>query len=240
MTDPIEFPPALMFEATVDWNIVGGTSSAGQTDQGTLPIITLSGGGYWMAKLNDIQPVDDLDSVRLFRAMRIIADGGSAIIIVPRHDVLQPWPVVAGVQITSYSPVTHDDGTYLSDGTGYAQDVIDITSGAAALRATSMNVTINNGSALQGGETFSITHDVIGEHLYEIGGVFDNGDGTYEIQYRPPLRGAIASGTRLNFDQPRCCMRLSAQDAMAFKLGSYPYLPQSVTFIEANLSAASV
>lgn len=163
----------------------------------------------------------------LWRAVRQVCDGGVNPIVVPRNDALfRPWPV--GVAQGDPSAILHSDDTTFNDGTGYYQSVIDITcDGGAALRATSMDIAINVGDDLVGGESFSVLHLNMGWRLYEIATV----DGS-TITFLPPLREAIADGTQLEFDRPRCVMRLANPNSMDLSISPWTFNQASVQFVE--------
>jgi hypothetical protein len=64
---------------------------------------------------------------------------------------------------------------------------------------------------LLGGEHFSPAPGDWGWRLHRISRVVSGGLGSGDstvVQIRPPLRGAVASGTHLNFESPRCVMRV--------------------------------
>ncbi len=183
-----------------------------------------------MASLNDIQFRGKNDTL-LWRATRQICAGGVNPIIVPRYDsVFAPFP-----GIKTYGSIPHSDGSVFSDGAGYYQSVIDVTcAGGADLRASRMTVNLNYCGALVGGESFSILHETFDWRLYEIGAVEMLDDTTAEITFNPPLREAIADLTALEFDRPRCLMRLADPKAMDLNVTTYPFSRPSVKFVEAK------
>lgn len=170
-------------------------------------------------------------STLLWRAVRQIADGGVNRIVVPRNDALfRPWP--AGLAATFGIDVPHDDGAMFDDGAGYYQSVIDVTAAAAALRATSLDVAITYAGELMGGESFSILHETLGWRLYEIATVdVDEAGGV--ITFNPPLREAIGDDTPLEFDRPRCTMRLVSPSSMNLSVQPWTFNAASVDFVEA-------
>lgn len=226
----IEFPRRLMREESHDWNIVGNTKGAGQTASASVDVRS-DGGGLWMASLNTIRIGNDVDT-KLWRAVRQICNGGVVAIVVPRNDVLfVPWP--SGAQ-GGYGDVPHSDGTLFDDGAGYYQSVIDVTAdGAAALRATTMDIDLNHCGELQGGESFSINHPTFGWRVYEIGTVFMDGS-TATITFNPPLREAVTDESRIEFDRPRCLMKLATPGAMDINITALPFNSPSVKFVEAK------
>jgi hypothetical protein len=117
------FPRKLLREADHDWNIVGNTATAGQTAASSVDIRS-DGGGLWSASLNNIQFWDHTFTL-CWRAVRQLCNGGVNPIVVPRNDVaFSPFP--DGLSLAN---LPHSDGTFFSDGMGYNQRTIDITSG---------------------------------------------------------------------------------------------------------------
>lgn len=187
----------------------------GITGSGVIPKMSTDGGGLWRYDVSNIQ----LTTTALRKAWRAIAgkcDGGLNKLIVPFYDKWhQPWPVVNGEQVTSYDPISHDDGTLFSDGSGYSQNVIDaVTVGSAALRATTLTIRFFYGGPLEGGEHFSIDHPTMRHRIYRVVGVELNGAGRSVVTVRPPLREAVPACTPLDFDTPRCVMEPATSDAL--------------------------
>ncbi len=167
----------------------------------------------------------------LWRAVRQICDGGVNSLVVPRNDALfRPWP--AGLSQSIVSSVPHSDESFFDDDTGYYQSVIDVTAAAAPKRATSLLLTLNYCGQLMGGESFSIDHPIMGWRLYEIATV-DANSSFAAITFNPPLREAIEDDTRLEFDRPRCTMRLAKTSSMDLTVQPWTFNNASVDFIEA-------
>lgn len=229
----IEFPRKLLREQNHDWNIVGNTMGAGQTTGASVDVRS-DGGGLWMASLNNIRFLDATDAL-LWRAVRQICNGGVTPIVVPRNDIpFAPWPAGAPTGL-----IAHSDGTPFDDGSGYYQPVIDITArGAAPLRATAMEFDLNYCGPLQGGEAFSIEHPLFGWRLYEIATVVvAEGGASAAVTFNPPLREAVDDETRLEFDRPRCLMKLATPGAMDLNVTTWPFSLASVKFVEAKYAA---
>jgi hypothetical protein len=53
------------------------------------------------------------------------------------------------------------------------------------------------------------------------------------ITFNPPLREAVPFGTALEFDRPRCVMRLAATNSMDLSVAPWTFNTASVSFIEA-------
>jgi hypothetical protein len=224
----IEFPSRVFTEGDHDWNIAGNTMGAGQTPGASVDVRS-DGGGFWMASLNNIRFRDRLATL-CWRAVRQITNGGVTPLIVPCLDtIFAPFPTNVVELI-----LPHSDGSFFSDGSGYQQPVIDVTnSGGAARRATSMVLNLNNCAALQGGEKFSIQHPTYNWRLYEIATAQQSGS-VASITFNPPLREAISNGTVLEFDRPRCTMKLVNSAAMNLNVTTFPFSLASVKFVESK------
>lgn len=234
----VEFPRRLLREKAHSWNLVGVAATPGQTAQSVAPIIRSDGGGFWSCTMSDVslsgQRKSDIKGLTLlWRAVRQICDGGVNAIVVPRNDTLfRPWPEGL-TQSTGLSIPHGPDDTFFDDGSGYYQSIIDITCSAAVLRSTSLTVSINYAGGLQGGESFSIEHEVLGWRLYEISTVTMITDTTATIRFHPPLREAVADGALLEFDRPRCVMRLAKPSSMDLSVVPWTFNSGNVDFVEA-------
>lgn len=235
----VEFPAMLLRERSHSWNLLGVAVSPGQTMKSVAPLMRSDGGGFWSCQMTDVSlsgggALRGKDRQRvstlLWRAVRQICDGGVNAIVVPRNDALfRPWPVgVASTRLNS----PHSDVSLFSDGSGYDQTVIDITCSAAELRDTSLAISIQNAAALLGGESFSINHPSMGWRLYEIATVVMQTSTTGVVTFNPPLREDVAAGTKLEFDRPRCTMRLAAPSAMDLTVNPWTFNSASVGFVE--------
>lgn len=230
----IHYPLDLLFEERLSWEISGSVLSGGQTAGGVFQLARLDGGGFWKALMSDIGFWTD-DTRKTWRALAAHCDGGVQPIVVPvRETIDAPWPTVAGELLTSLPEVAHSDGALFSDGSGYLSNVINATADVdAALRATEMTIAFAVGGALRGGEYFSIEHSYMSHRLYRINRVTDNGDDTFTVKFRPPLRAAVTAGEWIEFDRPKCVMRLATPDAMDTALEAPFFAKPSIAFVEA-------
>lgn len=228
------WPGKLLRPAKADWSIGGQTISGGATLSGVMTSVHTDGGGLWRASLGAINIIEQ-DQRRTWKALRAICDGGAQPIIVPVYESEDaPWPVVGGVPLMELPAVPHSDDATHSDGSGYASSCIEAYLAAdAALRATSLTIEIVAGSDLQGGELFSIDHPELRWRLYQVRTLLDNGDGTFAVTIRPPLRRVAFAGDPVEFDRPKCVMKLARADGMAAEFESVEIAAPSVDFIEA-------
>ncbi|MGY3607678.1 MULTISPECIES: hypothetical protein [unclassified Bradyrhizobium] len=237
----IEFPRRLLRERQHSWNLRGVATTPGTTADSVAVLVRSDGGGFWSCTMSDVslsggKGLRGRDRQRvttlLWRSIRQIADGGVNQIIVPRNEArFRPWPT--GVSQSINIDIPHSDGALFDDDAGYYQSIIDISCGAAGLRDTSLDITINYAGALLGGESFSIEHPTFGWRLYEIATVDYTDDDQATITFNPPLREAVTAGTLLEFDRPRCVMRLAQTNAMDLNVTPWTFNSASVSFVEA-------
>lgn len=206
---PKLFSPSIFapdgIEADLERRVIsGGTALNGEED-----VIATDGGGRWFFELTEPY-LDDVPVAKAWRASAAYLDGGARPIIVSLCDCrYQPT--------SGFSQVPHSDGAPFSDDSEYTQGSASVTLAAsAALRATSIQVEIESlPEDLIGGEKFSIRHATMLDRWYEIAEVRDDG----WLTIRPPLREATPAGAELNFDDPRCVMRLDGEMRSPTTLG---------------------
>lgn len=224
----LTWPRMLMRDRMWQWELTARTITGGKTFSGAVPMARLDGGGLWTCTLQDVQ-VSTPDHIRAWRALSALLDNGATpVILEARDERAGPWPATGSAGLTA----TNDDGSTPGDGSVYASDVIAAALTAdAALRATRLQISIENAAALAGGEFFSILHDTFSHRLYRIGAVEQSGT-TATVTIRPPLREATAAGTPLDFDHPRCVMQLATPDAMDLMLTRRTFGQATPRFIE--------
>lgn len=184
--------------------------------------------GYWIASLQQLA-VGGPAAVKAFRRQMALLEGGAHQILVPVFDYSQaPFP--DGVTSWPPSATIYTDGTRFSDGTGYLDRLIDIVVAAtAALRATRLTLTVNDADDIVGGEYFEIG---LGR-LHMITGIISEASPEITVSIWPPLRERVEAGATLNFDNPKCRMRLlnEGDDDIALQMGRYGF--PDIQFIEA-------
>lgn len=191
----------------------GGTSLSGYED-----VIRTDGGGFLSVEFLNGETWERQDTLA-WRALTDAMDGGAVAVVVHFCDRLhQP--------VGDVLRVPHSDGTPFSDDSLYRSAGAEAsTIAAAALRATSLRMRITSELPLLGGELFTIVHPTWGERAYRV--IAIDGD---TIQFRPPLREAVDAGTPLDFDDPRCRMRLSGAPSNGINMGRFQAV--SARFVE--------
>lgn len=223
----------MLIGAQESWNLAGVSVAAGRGAGRSPDRTRTDGGGWWTMQAERI--IMRTDSwARVWRAIRAIGDGGSTELIVHRHDLFTPWPTVNGQLVTAYDAVPHDDGTTHDDGTGYVDTVIVVSLASdVPLRAVEISLDIELCGTLQGGECFTVVHETMDARLYEIAQIQDQTSTTATVTIRPPWREESPAGTLLDFDRPRCVMRVPSPADMNETLDRVHLTPHSVKFEEA-------
>ena len=98
---------------------------------------------------------------------------------------------------------------------------------AAALRATQMDVTYQDTTGLRPGQYFSV-----GEHLHRVQQAWQAA-GVPRIMFEPPLRAAVAAGTRVEIERPVCKMRMVSETEGIFDQSLDVFPQVQVQFSEA-------
>lgn len=192
------FNPARTVMRPTGITITGGESLSGETDT-----IRTDGGGYWLIHFLGIE-LTGPDLVRAWRAWEDTLEGGVTKVLVPVPDVrMAPRPVVGG-KLSSPSQLKQTtDDPYFPEAVGFATPWIVATCEPALLRATQINLSIDRGARVKGGEVFAINHaGGSGRRVYRISRVLDRDGQGATVIIRPPLREAIPDGANLDFDWP--------------------------------------
>lgn len=231
------FPINILWEAQVSWEITSQMVGSGQTASGVSPTTRIDGGGAWKLTLSEVNLLW-ADARRTWRSLSAICDGGSNPIVVPMRDIPDvPYPTSGGVLLTRYDDINHTDDVPFASGVGYQVGTVDASLvGAALLNATSLTIAISGPGTpgtLRGGEHFSINHPVLRYRMYRIRTVKDNGDGTWNVTIRPPLRANTPDGTLLDFATPKCVMRLASGKEMDAAFEPMWISRPTASFIEA-------
>jgi hypothetical protein len=209
MALPVFHPCQFDFE-DIDFRRVGSVTSGGTSLSGIDDTIETDGGGFWRLDLTNGETLDRKAGLA-WRALTEGMDNGSSAVIVLLCSERLFQPV--GDAVT----VDHSDGTPFSDDTPYDSSGAEYTTTAdAALRAVTLEMAGVSELPLIGGELFSIEHPTWGWRVYRITRI--DGD---QITFRPPLREAVPSGTSLEFDTPRCQMRMAQGTSNPTNMGRF-------------------
>ena len=207
----------------------GGTSLSGIQD-----VVETSGGGYWQWSLSNGsfggRPDERREVALSWRAINAGLSGGAVAVFrfCDRHH----QPVYGRVT------VPHSDNTPFSDDTEYvsagaAASVLAVVNGqVGGLNATIIDIVITSERVLIGGEKFGyIGAGGWGDRVSEISSVEDIPGGK-RIRFHPPIRGGVAIGDPLDFDDPKLRMRRVSQPSSALDPLSQTTSVSSLVLIE--------
>ncbi len=220
-------PGRMKMPRLVTTAIGGGVSLSGMTSSADI-----SGGGIITVEYSDIQLVDaSKANLRYWSWLAAITAGGKRPIAVPfMTDLFQPGTFASGS--TPFS-----DGSYFSDGSGFAVPGISgKVLAAAASGSATLQVSIEGGE-LFGGEWFSIKHPTKGYRAYCVETVsapfgVSGESKSYTITFRPTLREAVTIGTDITYSRPMCLMRVDPSTPIETDLEAYWRGSSSVKFVE--------
>lgn len=196
----------------------------------------LDGGGRWTTELAEIQ-VRDRDRINAARAWSAHLDGGATDVVMPIWDLaFAPRGWRAGKLALPGRAEPGEPRDWFNQPVGFGEPLMVADLAASApLRATSLRISLAQGAGLAAGQHFSIEHPTKGWRLYRIARVTSPGT-TATVEIRPPLRAAVSAGMAVEFDVPRCLMRVTPESAAGLEPDIEMLrrgLPISATFREA-------
>lgn len=188
--------------------------------------VVASDAGLWKCSFEEI-PVHTRNQVNCWRAIAAQAEGRLGNIIIPFPT---PWLYQPSYNGTYFTKISHSDGTFFSDGSGYlSSDNVIKLKNALAVNATSATVTIEQApSEIEPGQHFSIN-----DKLYRLKTVSYTTSAEADITFTPTLREAATAQTVLEFDRPTCTMRLINDKAMDLPLQIGRHSFPTINLIEA-------
>lgn len=187
-------------------SIDGAQQQASRTD----------GGGLW--RLDCTFSANTRARILALRAWHEYLDAGTVEFLMPVLDLhFAPRNTVAGVPQKPGSPTPATDCFSESGSYGSPMMVASVVEDAA-LRATSLAISMTQGASPEAGQIFSINHASVGWRKYNIQRIADSAGDAFTLAIRPPLREAVSADDAIEFDMPRCVMRLHPESANALSL----------------------
>lgn len=212
--------------ADLDLDCRASSYEGGRALTGVTHALDYSGGGIWAVTYGRVQLFTP-ESHRAWGAAAARMNGSvlPMNILIPVRYV-NPFPTATPADI----PVADTVPSYIAG----------ITGDGAAVGATTMKIRILRGTALKAGHLFSINHATKGWRLYRVVEILTSTDSPttdtdatlYNLTIRPPLREAIVQSQALEFDWPRCIMRLKPDESMAWSISGYWRGEPSASFVE--------
>jgi hypothetical protein len=233
------FPVRLFAPTSLQVRIMGAALTSPANVAGEAQFAEISGGGRWVADFGEAALWTPA-KVKAWRALAAAADNGATPILVPLGDRRHQPLTNPLVTPDAFGLSIWDDGL-----TPWTADQVDaIVTADAALGETELTFAIIAPKALVGGEHFAINHPTWGWRLYIVTRVKSGGLGTGDttvVDFRPPLREAIVAAdspaTLLNFDSPRCLMRVDGD--MSETLDMLRFGHATARFVEAAKPTAA-
>lgn len=196
------FPTFLFNPTSLRVRIDASAQTGGPALGGISQFAETSGGGFVSITFGEVN-LWAREKFLSWSALEAAMDNGATPLIVPLGD-RRHAPLTSPAALLAFS-----DDTLWDDSTSWTAIEVDaVVSADAALGATSLDMDFSASVPLVGGERFSPLTVAYGWRLHTITRVTDNGGGNFTVTFRPPLREALAEGTPLNFDSPRCHCRL--------------------------------
>lgn len=228
----LTFPTHLFNPAAIKLRPAGSTITGGESLSGETDTIRTDGGGYWAIQMSGIELLTP-DLIRAWRAWEDTLDGGVEKVLVPVADVRMA-PRVPGDAPGALLAGSTDP--YFPEAVGFATPwIVAVTVGAAALRATQIEINVTTGSPVKGGEYFAIDHGgTIGKRVHRIRRVLSRPTASRAVvSIRPPLRAAVASGVAVDFDWPAVVAKLAPETDISPDIEFGRRATVDISFIEA-------
>ncbi len=221
------------------YDVTGSSVDGGRNGVGEGQSIEMSGGGIVTANYEDCK-IKDPEHYEYVNWLGARLNGGFRFINVPIiTDWFGPFPKIGRLPTPIVTGIPHSDGSYFDDGTGYSQATVygEITE-AAALNAGTIKMRVYGLSRpLRWSDWFSIYHTTKGWRAYRYWDVLARTDGSgyadYTLALAPPLRQAVAVGTRVEFARPRFVAKFKADFTLPSVVEAFFVTQQAIQFVEA-------
>ncbi|WP_457660122.1 hypothetical protein [Sinorhizobium medicae] len=220
------------------YDVTGSSIDGGRNGVGEGQTIEMSGGGIVTATYEDCK-IKNPEHYEYVNWLGARLNGGFRFINVPIiTDWFGPFPTVNNLPAPIVSGITHSDGSYFSDGAGYSQATVygEITE-AAALNAGIIKMRVYGlDRPLRWSDWFSIYHTTKGWRAYRYWQVIrktSEENPVYTLAIAPPLREAVAVGTRVEFARPRFVAKFKSEFTLPSVVEAFFVTQQSIQFVEA-------
>ncbi len=227
---PLYWPNKVLRPMQVMANQAAFTRGGGKSLTG-LERVLRTDRGYWAIDLKGV-PLKSVAQRRVWNAIRTALSGRAGILTVPVLSIdTAPWlPGSDGGYLTS----VHADGSPFADDSTYGQSGIVVQMAtAAAIGDTSVTLRLVYGIDDLSGARFSYDSGNGYHALYETGVPSEVDDDLWTVPVFPSIRAAIPADAALEFDMPRCLVRLATDRAMDVTLSPGGFDRVNVSFIEA-------
>ncbi|MDW9594547.1 hypothetical protein GOA63_20305 [Sinorhizobium meliloti] len=220
------------------YDVTGSSIDGGRNGVGEGQTIEMSGGGIVIATYEDCK-IKNPEHYEYVNWLGARLNGGFRFINVPIiTDWFGPFPTVNKLPSPIVSGITHSDGSYFSDGAGYSQATVygEITE-SATLNAGIIKMRVYGlDRPLRWSDWFSIYHTTKGWRAYRYWQVISKTseeNPVYTLAIAPPLREAVAVGTRVEFARPRFVAKFKSDFTLPSVVEAFFVTQQSIQFVEA-------
>lgn len=197
---PLERP---FLPSGLRWRLADARTSG--PDSFGLPrdVVTTDGGGWWVAEMSDLTGWSP-EHHRAMRAMALQLRGGRRIDVPFLEE--RPTGGLTSVPFADGAPFSDDAEFQSGQVTAVLDEPLNLRSDVAVIRITS-------GHSLLGGDVFSLIRSAaLGSELHMTAAVESLVGGRWAVEIGPQFRQDYPAGTEVNFNDPRCAMRLNDPD----------------------------
>ena len=203
----VTFPHRLLRQVSKFW--LEGMSLEPQDSINGTPTIVPTMRGRWMASCQFV--LDGEAATLEWQAFLAQMEGRIGTTMVPAHYRFRPLD--RDGHPLSFCDVADIAGAQTWEHFGFSNT--DITRAAVAadapLRATQIDLTLGDTTGLRPGQYFSI-----GERLHRVQAHWQPTADVHRLMIQPPLRAAVAAGTRVEIEKPVCKMRMTTESEGLF------------------------
>ncbi|NHT77557.1 hypothetical protein G8E10_17730 [Rhizobiaceae bacterium CRRU44] len=166
--------------------------------------------GYWTATMSGF-PVLSPDRILEWRGIIGALQGGLEDLLIGPFDEFQA-PTLGGLP-PIIGGIPHSDGSLFSDGSGYSQSTILVSSsGDLDLRRTSARFLIERAGPIKRGMYFTVRSGGR-PSMHMITKPPEKSGGFVDVEFLPPLRFDLPNGSEVDFADPKMLMNLSSPES---------------------------
>lgn len=210
------------------WSTTSSVVRSGRSVSNIEQVVRSDGGGAWTSQMTFA--INNEDVARRWRSLTARMRGGEVAFEIPYKQI---GATVQLVGKPDTSPAPFSDGAFFSDGAGFviSPAATGVFDEPALLRASTVTVRFDSAVTVLGGEVFSVVYES-GVRMHTIERISSQTGNTYTLVIDPPLREEVTTNTVLDFDNPRCLMRLTRPGGMDSEFRNLRRTNPTVGFVE--------
>lgn len=222
-------PVHLWNPSSIKRSLVGQVTTSPSTISGIVQAVKTDGGGLWRVDYSGIS-LRGPRALESWNAWTAHLAGGATLVNAPMAEIaLAPY---RNKPTRMRAPDADPDPNFPSQGPYGANRAIIATVAAAALRATTVTVTVTHGAPLRSGQGFGVIHASGTHRWYRIVRVQSRNGMAATVTIEPPLREAVTAGTPVDFEWGSFLARM-IPDSDPYPEISVRHSTVSISFIEA-------